>query len=236
MSFKPIRNNSKAQNACLKSLHKCVRDIQIWINLNTLELNGDKSEFIMFGMKQQLAKINTIDINISGTPIQTVESVSNLSYFMDCFMKNPNHTSKASGHLYGLLKDVRFIHLQINQDTAKILVQALVLSKLDYCNSLLSDSAQYEFGKLQGVQNKACRVVFNLRKYDHVTAQMRNLHWLRICKCITYKLAPLMFKINKKEAPKYLCDLVTSNSAAKHKIKSAALVLSSQFSAFPHYL
>ena len=62
LSFKPIRNNSAAQNACLKRLQKCVRDIQIWMNLNMLKLNDDKTEFIMFGMKQQLAKINRIDI------------------------------------------------------------------------------------------------------------------------------------------------------------------------------
>ena len=187
-----------------------------------LKLNGDKSEFIMFGMKQQLTKIDRTDINISGTSIQTVESICNLAYFMNCFMENSHDINKISGGLYGLLKDVRSICLHINQDTANLLVQALVLSKLDYCNSLLSDSAQYELHKLQRVQNMACRVVYNLRKYDHVTANMRNLHWLRIHKCITYKLASLMFKINKKQAPKYLCDLVTSNSAAKHTLRSSS--------------
>ena len=166
----------------------------------------------MLGMKEQLAKI---DINISGTTIQIDESVHNLGYFMDCFMKNSHHINKISGGLYGLLKDVRSIHLHSNQDTAKILVQALVLSKFEYYNSPLSGSAKYELDKLQRVQSIAHRVVYNLGKYDHIIANMRNLHWLRIHECITYKLASLMFKINKKEAPKYLCDLVTSNSAAK---------------------
>ena len=187
-----------------------------------LKLNGDKTEFIMFEMKKQLAKIYRIDININGTTIQTVESVHNLDYFMDCFMKNSHHISKISGSLYGLLKDVRSICLHINQDTAKILVQALVLSKLDYCNSLLLSSAQYELDKLQRVQNMACRVVYNLRKYDHVTAYMSNLHYLRICECITYKPTLLMFKINKKEASKYLCDLVTPNSIAKCTLRSVS--------------
>ena len=91
----------------------------------------------MFGTKQQLAKIYIIDINISGTTIQTAEFVCNLGYFMDCFMKNSHHIKKISGGQYGLLKDVRSIHLHINWYTVKILVQALVLSKLDYCNSLI---------------------------------------------------------------------------------------------------
>ena len=81
----------------------------------------------MFGMKQQLAKIDWIDIDISGATIQTVEFVHNLGYFMDCFMKNSHHINKIRCDLYGLLKDVWSIHLHINQDTVKILVQALVL-------------------------------------------------------------------------------------------------------------
>ena len=152
MSFKPIRNNSEAQDACLKRLQKCVRNIQIWMSFNMLKLNGDKTELTVFKTKQQLAKMDRIDINISGTTVQAVEFVCNLGYFMDCFMKNSHHINKISGDLYGLLKDVRSICLHINQGTTKILVQALVLSKLDYCNSLLSGSAQYKLDKLQRVE------------------------------------------------------------------------------------
>ena len=104
LSFKPIRNNGEAQDACIKRLQMCVRDIQMWMNINMLKLNGDKTEIVMFGMKQQLPKIDRIDINISGTTIQTVESVHNLGHFMDYFIKNSHHTNKTGGGLYGLLK------------------------------------------------------------------------------------------------------------------------------------
>ena len=134
----------------------------------------------------------------------------------------PHHINKISGGLYGLLKDVRSTCFHIDHDAPKIFVQAWVLSMLDYCNSLLYGSAQYELDKLQRVHNMACRVVYNLRKFDHVTANMRNLCWLGIYEHITYKLALLMFKINKKGAPKYVCDLVTSNNAAKCKLRSAS--------------
>ena len=43
LSFKPIRNNSEVQDACLNGLQKCIRDIQICMNLNMLKLNGDKN-------------------------------------------------------------------------------------------------------------------------------------------------------------------------------------------------
>ena len=65
-------------------------------------------------------------------------------------------------------------------DTTKIIIQALVVSKLDYCNSLLTDTAGYQLGKLQCIQNIACRVITNLCKNDNISENMKTMHWLRI--------------------------------------------------------
>ena len=45
-----------------------------------------------------------------------------------------------------------------------IIIQALVVSKLDYCNLLLAGTAGYQLDKLQHIQNMACRVITNLNK------------------------------------------------------------------------
>ena len=89
-----------------------------------------------------------------------------------------------------------------------MLMQALVLSKLDYCNSTFAGSTKYNIQKLQCIQNMACRVVHNLCKHDRISLPMCNLHWLRVHECIEYKLAVLMFKCYNGTAPKYLSDLV----------------------------
>ena len=89
-----------------------------------------------------------------------------------------------------------------------MLMQALVLSKLDYCNSTFAGSTEYNIQKLQLIQNMACRVVHNLCKHDRISLPMCNLHWLRVHECIEYKLAVLMFKCYKGTAQKYLSDLV----------------------------
>ena len=89
-----------------------------------------------------------------------------------------------------------------------MLMQALVLSKLDYCNSTFTGSTECNIQKLQCIQNMACRVVHNLCKHDRISLSMCNLHWLRVHECIEYKLAVLMFKCYNGAAPKYLSDLV----------------------------
>ena len=42
-----------------------------------------------------------------------------------------------------------------DQDRVKIVVQALIMSKLDYCNSLIIGSAEYQLDRLQRIQNMA---------------------------------------------------------------------------------
>ena len=75
-----------------------------------------------------------------------------------------------------------------------MLVQALVLSKVDYCNSLLLGLSQYNIKKLQRLQNMCARIIYRSHKYDHITPFLKELHWLKIEERIEYKVAVLVYK------------------------------------------
>ena len=61
---------------------------------NMLKLNDDYSEFFLFGIHQQLKKIQTKPIAIGITLVATVDYVRNLDFVMDKFLKNPYHINK----------------------------------------------------------------------------------------------------------------------------------------------
>ena len=88
----------------------------------------------------------------------------------------------------------------------KTLMQALVLSKLDYCNRLLIGTSEYNLDKVQRIQNMSCCVKKNLKKYDNITNHLQDLHWLRICERIISKILVMVFKCKHKLAPTYLQD------------------------------
>jgi len=58
--------------------------------------------------------------------------------------------------------------------------EALVLSRIDYCNAVLSGLPQSTIAPLQRVLNTAARVVCGLRPRDHVTDALIGLHWLPV--------------------------------------------------------
>ena len=92
-----------------------------------------------------------------------------------------------SFHINNIVK-VAFYHLRniakirkyINVTTAEVLVHAFINSKLDFCNSLLHGLPKYEINKLQSVQTAAAPVIACLRKFDHISDTLKELHWLPV--------------------------------------------------------
>ena len=67
----------------------------------------------------------------------------------------------------------------------------------------------------------ACRIVCSLRKFEHVTQPMYNLHWLHIQERIDYKIACIMFNCCDGTAPKYLMDLLPKGQS-KWQLRSSS--------------
>ena len=101
----------------------------------------------------------------------------------------------------------------LDVDLRKRLVCALVLSRIDYCNSVLAGLPNSTLAPLQRVLNAAARFVANLQPRDHVTDTLRALHWLPIRQRVSYKLCMLMHAVHFSYAPQYISDVVTPVSA-----------------------
>ena len=69
------------------------------------------------------------------------------------------------------------------------LVSAFVLSRIDYCNSLLFGSTHDVTSHLQRIQNYAARVILRLPKSSSITIHLKSLHWLPVKVRSTYKIA-----------------------------------------------
>ena len=70
----------------------------------------------------------------------------------------------------------------------RLLFMPSLVSKLDYCDSLLYGLPSYLFRKLQHVQNSAARLVSQCPRFCHITPVLRQLHWLPVFFRIVFKI------------------------------------------------
>ncbi len=91
---------------------------------------------------------------------------------------------------------------------AQLLVQGLVISRLDYCNALLAGLPASTIKLLQMIQNAAARLVFNEPKRTHVTPLFISLHWLPVAARIQFKTLMLAYRTTTGSAPSYFHSLL----------------------------
>ena len=105
------------------------------------------------------------------------------------------------------LRRINSIRNLLSVDAVKTLVCSLVLSRLDYCNSLLIGLPQYLIKKLQGVQNAAARSILRTSRSEHISPLLQNLHWLPVNRRTLHKVAALCHVSLSGSSPQYLSDL-----------------------------
>ena len=96
----------------------------------------------------------------------------------------------------------------MTDDAVKTLIHGLVLSRLDYANSLLCAAPEYLLLRLQRVQNLAARIITRTPKYEHITPALKSLHWLPVKYRVQFKILLLVYKSLHGLAPAYLKHLL----------------------------
>ena len=110
--------------------------------------------------------------------------------------------------MYGLLQ-IKHIRCYLTREACELLVHGLVISHIDYCNSLFAGLPDVDIGKLQRVQNTAAKVILQKTHYDSVTVCLKELHWLPVHSRINHKILGLVYDALNCTGPKYLQELLT---------------------------
>ena len=124
--------------------------------------------------------------------MSTVCNVRNLGTWFDIHlsMKTAINKTCQSGlyHLYNIGRIKRFLSFE----DRKSIVQAILMSRKAYGNSLWYGVAATNLSKLQGVQNAAVRLVCALPRHEHVTSSLIFLYVFTGCRLSLESISRLL--------------------------------------------
>ncbi|KAM9547721.1 uncharacterized protein ACWYII_037372 [Salvelinus alpinus] len=152
----------------------CLTDISTWMSAHHLKLNLDKTELLFFPGKACPLKDRSITVDHS--TVLPSQSAKNLSVTLDNTLSFSANIKAVTRSCRCMLYNIRRVQPYLTQEVAEVIIQARVLSPLDYCNSLLPGLPACAIKPLQLIQNTAARLVFNHPKFSDVTTPLLTLH------------------------------------------------------------
>ena len=144
----------------LNNLSSCISDISSWMINNKLQLNQDKTEFFIIGTSRALNKLPDIELTLGDIAIKPSANIKSLGIVFDNTPNMSCHISNLCRTLNFHLRNLWRIRRFLSQEACHHAVRALILSHIDYANSLLYGARERDLKRLQRLQNKAARLVY----------------------------------------------------------------------------
>ena len=213
--------------AALNGLQSCFASVQSRMSTNKLKLNPDKTEFLLIGNERQRSKyLSMFPMELLGVKTDPAKSARNLGVIFDKNFNFHSHISAIYSSCIYHIRDLWRIRRHRDLDSAKLLANALVSSRLDYCNSLLSGIAETDLTKLQLVLNHLARVVTNSPPFTRSVLLLRSLHWLPVKYRVHFKICLLTYKALHEEQPVYLRSLIADSLPSRSLRSNRGITLS----------
>ena len=158
----------------LHSMQSCISDVKAWATANMLKLNDSKTELMLVtsNRSKHLHNLPT-SITIGNAQIPFKHSVKNLGFTLDCHLIMNAQVSNIVQTCFFELHRLASIHRFLTSTATATIVSAFVLSRIDYCNSLLVGSTHDVTSHLQRMQNYAAWVILCLPKSSSITTHLK---------------------------------------------------------------
>ena len=149
-----------------------------------LIVNFSKSMITVFGNKcDRLAFVEAYEgkIKICNKPLPFKSKVKNLGLFLDAELRFSHHINKCLQKAFINLKLIYHNRHILEKKTKSLLCEALVLSHLNFCDSIYGPCLTYYNAlRVQKLQNSCLRLIYGIKKFDHISPTLQLNGWLNM--------------------------------------------------------
>lgn len=191
----------------VQKINQDLQNVAIWADQNSLVLNPLKSKYMILGSKKSISAMLSAEpiIVIKGDNIEQVNTATNLGLTMDPELRFEKHIVNCMRNCFYRLKMLYTFRKHLSVVLRKQLVDSLVLSRLNYCDTVYGPCLLARTNSLiQRIQNACIRYCVDIPRRSHVTPFANQNNILKMEARRRLHLAGLLFGVITTHKPRYL--------------------------------
>ena len=119
-----------------QTIEACISDMKVLVVQNKLQLNDDKTEILLIGSAPEIDLPSSVRVGHSD--ISFSSAARNLGAMFDSELALKEQVNKLCQLAYLEIRRISSIQQYLSVEATKTVVSVLVLSRLDYCNAVLT--------------------------------------------------------------------------------------------------
>lgn len=157
--------SSSRNNKCIiKNLQLSLDKVRDFFNKWKLKVNSDKTEAVLFTVKRKTKNIKTYPLFMDTTGVTWKTELKYLGVTLDRKLNWNNHLKNIKNRGLAVMSALSPIFRRrsaISRKNKLIIYKSLIRPVLTYAAPMWSNMSKTSFTKLQTVQNKALKIIFN---------------------------------------------------------------------------
>ncbi len=146
-----------------------------WMSANYLQMNDSKSEILRVIPRHNTDMTQGLRVRVGSDYVTAVRHVTNIGVYLDKHLDMRTQVSRTISTYSLIMRNIAQILRYLTRPTTERVVNALITSRLDYCNSLLFGTSASNINRLQRLQNSVARLVTRQGRRD---SAMLLLHYI----------------------------------------------------------
>jgi hypothetical protein len=220
-----IRSAPEKIDNTIEIMESCLVDVKQWLETSGLVLNDNKTECIIFSSKHRAPSMIGKPLKIGSSTVASKASLRDLGFILDNKLVFNEHVKKVTKSAFCHLRIISKIRRYLSVLHSKLLVNALGLSRIDFCVGFFYGVEKHCQEKLQKIIRYSMRLVKKLNKREDVTHHLKDDNWLSVSQRAQLRLLTIMFKVTHYGRPKQLTGLVHSQSRVERTLRSNSMGL-----------
>ena len=161
-------------------LNHDIQNLQKWFSENKLNINEEKSEYMTIANNQIKHRFQGIKIKVGNKLLTNKNNIKILGVILSSDLSWESHTHTVINSLRHRYRSFNRSSKLLTIDSRKLLYNATIASRLNYCDIIWDNCNINNSNKLQTIQNRCVRTILNTAPGVSSGPLFEELTWLRL--------------------------------------------------------